>query len=141
MVLYEMARRDPAPLIAILDRDGAPADPQLCFVVGALAEAAKELALDPLIRTLRHRDPLVRWCAAGALIKLRTKQAIGPLVTALRDRSPMVQGEIVAAMRRSKFFRTPEAIEPLRRIVASNRLKTQWPGLWRDAQALLEEVL
>jgi len=141
LVLHEMARRDPQPLIDLLDHDGAPADPQLSFVVGALAEAPKQLALEPLVRALlRHRDSLVRWCAAGALIKLRSKQAIIPLVAALRDRSPMVKGEIIAAMRRSKFFRTKEATEPLRRIVASKRIKTQWPGLWGDARAVLAEL-
>jgi hypothetical protein len=140
MVLCAMARRDPGPLIDVLERNAAPCDPQLMFVVWALAEAPKAQALPPLIRALKHAHPTVRLSAAEALIALRSKRAIGPLVEALRDRAPMVRATVVHTMHDSTFFRTPAAIEPLRAIVRSTRAKRQSPGTWRMAVDLIARL-
>lgn len=140
MVLRAMGRRDLGPLVDILERNAAPGDPQLMFVVWALAEAPKARALPPLIRALKHADPTVRLSAAEALIALRSKRALGPLVEALRDRSPMVRHTVVKTMHSSKFFRTPAAIEPLQRIVQSPRAQRQSPGTCWMAVELLAEL-
>jgi HEAT repeat protein len=136
-VLQAIAKRDPRPLTAVLNRNDFPADPEIAFVAGALAEAPKGLALPPLLRALKHADPMVRWSSAEALVRLRSKRALPALVDALRDRSPAVRMAVVAAMHRSRFFRTPAAIEPLRRIVATPRLQRTSPGLCRMAAETL----
>jgi HEAT repeat protein len=140
IVLCAMARHDPAPLIAEIERNAVPPDPQLAFVVGALAEAPKAEALPALVRALKHANPFVRWMAAEALIRLRSKRAIGLLVEALRDRSPMVRHAVVQTMHSSKFYRTPAAIEPLRRTISSKKAKRHSPGTWRMAVDLLAEL-
>jgi HEAT repeat protein len=137
IVLRAIARRDAAPLIDVLERNAAPADPELMFLVGALEAGRKRQVLEPLIRALKHPSPVVRWSAAGALVRLRRPRATGPLTDALRDRSSMVHGTVVFALRDSKFYRTPAAIEPLRRIVRNQRTKKQLPGLWQAAREVL----
>lgn len=140
MVLGAMARHSPDALIAEIERNVVPPDPQLAFAVGALAEAPKDQALPALIRALKHANPIVRWSSAEALIRLRSKRAIGPLVEALRDRSPMVRHAVVQTMHSSQFFRTPAAIEPLRRIIQSTKAKRHSPGTWRMAVELLGQL-
>jgi len=140
VVLCDLARRNPRPLIDILEQGTVPPNPQLCFVVSALGFGPVDQVLAPLSRALRHPSKEVRWSAARALVKLRTKKAIGPLVKALRDRSTSVKFEVVEAMHASKFFWTSEAIAPLRRIVESSSIKSRAPGLWGRALEVLAKV-
>jgi HEAT repeat protein len=139
-VLSAIAARDAAPLIDVLERNAAPADPELTMLTAALADGRKEQVVDPLVRALKHPSAVVRWSAAFALVRLRSARAIQPLAAALRDRSPMVQGEIVEAMNKSAFYRTALAVEPLARIVRNQRTKKHWPGLWQSAQTLLAKL-
>ena len=136
-VLTAIAKRDAAPLIHVLERDGAPADPEMMLLVGALGAGRKAQVLQPLVLALKHPSAVVRWSAALSLVQLRSKKAVAPLTAALRDGSPMVQGTVVEAMLRSEFYRTPAAAPALQRIVRNRRTKKQWPGLWRNANALL----
>lgn len=139
-VLHEIAKRDATPLVQVLQRDGAPADPQLAMVASALAFGRKEQVLEPLFGALQHANPFVRWSAALSLVQLRSKKAVGPLTAALQDRSPMVYGAVVQAMHAGKFYRNPAAIEPLRRIVQRQSVQKNLPGLWRDAQTVLAKL-
>jgi len=136
-VLNEIAKRDATPLVQVLQRDGAPADPQLAMVASALTFGRKDQVVEPLIGALQHPNLFVRWSAVLSLVQLRSKQAMGPLTAALQDRSPMVYGAVVQAMQDGKFYRNPAAIEPLRRIVQRQHVRKNWPGLWRDAMAVL----
>src|SRR5262245_46089726 len=139
-VLNEIAKRDATPLVQVLQRNGAPADPQLLMVASALGFGRKDQVVEPLIGALHHPESVVRWSAALSLVQLRSKKAVGPLTAALQDRSPMVYGAVVQAMHGGKFYRNAAAIEPLRRIVQRQSVRKNLPGLWRDAQAVLTNL-
>ncbi len=139
-VLHETAKRDPFPLIEVLDRELFPADPHLVFVVSALGTSRTEASREALKRALRHRNLFVRWMAASGLARSPAKVAKPEMVVALRDRSPDVKFEAVEALRKRKALRSPEALEPLRRIVRSPSLQKHSPGLWRNARDLLAEM-
>ena len=135
-----MSSRNTGPLIDIVERGTVPAFPEMFFVVRALGFGPVDDVFGPLCQALKHPNVDVRSAAAQALVRLRTKKAIGPLVEALGDRSRSVKFNVVMAVHSSKFFRTPKAIGPLKRIVGSALIKRQSPGLWQRAQAVLAEL-
>jgi HEAT repeat protein len=135
-----MARTDPGPLIEVLDQNSFPADPELMFVVMALGQGKSREVVEPLSRALEHRDPYVRYEAAFCLSRLRNTAVPALMVRVLRDRSNTVKSVAVEALARKKQLRTPEAIPLLRRLVASQALQRNLPGMWKQVQKLLAEM-
>ena len=139
-VLIELARRDPQPLIDVLQQTAAPASTHLYELVESLAHADEHKVADVLISTLRHPDKWIRSSAAAALVKLRSKRAKLPLIEALKDRSSDVKSVVVFAMQSSAFLRDVRAVGPLSRIVASQSLQKHTPGLCEAAQDLISKI-
>ena len=83
---------------------------------------------------------LVAWCLAIALVALHTPEAAAALVPALSDAYGPVQFVAVQAIRDDDIFRVPDAIPPLRRIVADSRVKRMAPEIWEQARQALEEM-
>jgi len=139
-VLHEVAKRNPRPLIDVLQRKKATEDPQLVTIVWALGDAAPDRVIGPLSVAAKHRNKTVRWAAASALARLRSELACDALLEALRDKSSAVQFVAVEAMQACEVFRTPKAIEPLKRIAGNARIQKQSPGLWASANQLLARI-
>lgn len=136
-VLAEIAKSDPAPLLAHLD----PAEPNAMVYVFALGSAEpKPEVVAALARMVTCDDATVRYAAANSLVSLHTPGAAAALVPALSDTYPPVQAAAVQAVRDDTIFRVPEAVAPLRRIVADARLKRTAPETWEQARETLEEM-
>ena len=140
-ILAEVAKRDPAPLIDVLDRDAARPDPDLTFVVSALGYARPAEVVNALRRAQRHRNPYVRAEAASSLARFSNKAVAAAMVEALRDRSSSVQWVAVQALLRRKALRSPAAIPFLERIVRNASIRKHSPGMWDAARQLLDEML
>ncbi len=137
-ILKEIARRDPAPLLEVLDRDEIPPDPDLTFVVFALSGARPRDVVPHLLRAQRHRDVWVRWAAAEVLAGFGTAAVRAAMITALRDRSPMVKFVAVEALSKKKRLWSEGAVPLLWRIVSMPSVCKHSPGMLRMAQELLE---
>jgi HEAT repeat protein len=136
-ILAEIAKSDPIPLLEHLD----PADPNATVYVFALgsAEPTPEVVA-ALARMVTCDDATVRYAAANSLVCLHTLEAAAALVPALSDAYPPVQFAAVQAVRDDPIFRVPDAIAPLRRIVADTRIKRTAPETWDQAREALDEM-
>ena len=132
----EFARTVPDSLLKLLDKGAV--DPGLIY--WGLGSAKARPSLDALIAGLKHKNQYVRWLAAESLIRRRDKRAVPALVKALGDRSTSVKSSVVSAMKSNRMYRTPEALPLLQRIVDNKMIRRQSPGLWREAQMLLQRM-
>lgn len=139
-VLGDIARRNPATLIEVLEEDAVPPDPQMFFVISALRQANDECAVDALISALKHPDKTVRYGAASALVENKNKRVLAPLIEALNDRSSQVKFAIVEAMKHRRDLRDAGALESLKRIVESKSLQRNSPGLCDYAKEVIGKI-
>jgi HEAT repeat protein len=139
-VLAEIARRDPAPLIAVLTRDAAAPDPQLWLVASALGSATGRAVVEALALATRHGNPQVRYGAVTSLIRLRTAGTVEAVLRAIRDRSDLVRHVAVDAVARLKRYRVPAAAPHLRRLLASEAYTVRSPGTAALARRALADL-
>jgi len=132
----EFARTVPDSLLKLLDKGAV--DPGLIY--WGLGSAKGRPSLDALIAGLKHKNQYVRCMAAESQIRRRDKRAVPALVKALGDRSTSVKFLVVSAMKSNRMYRTPEAVPLLQRIVDNKMIQRQSPGLWREAQMLLQRM-
>ncbi len=137
-VLMEIAKRDPSPLLAVLDADSVQPDPDLTFVVFALSSARPAQVTPHLLKAQRHRDVWVRYAAADVLAGFGTAAARGAMITALRDRSSMVKFVAVEALAKKKRLWSEEAVTYLRKIAAMPSVAKHSPGMRRMVEELLD---
>ncbi len=136
-VLSEVAKADPGALLARLDA----AEPNATVYVSALGSAKPDPAvIAALGRMVTSEDATIRYAAANALVALHTPEAAAALVPALSDAYGPVQFVAVQAIRDDDVFRVPDAVPPLRRIVADSRVKRMAPEIWEQARQALEEM-
>jgi hypothetical protein len=140
--LNEIARRNPEPLIEILEEDSVPPSPQMFYLTSALKHTKSKQAVDALISALKHKDKMVRYGAASALASLKDKRIVAPLIGALSDRSSDVKFVVVMAMKNRDDLRDARALNPLKRITESKSLQKHAPGLCdyaKDVIRLIED--
>jgi HEAT repeat protein len=75
-------------------------DPQVGMVAAFLAGRMGEVAVEPLLVSLRDEDPVVRARAALALADLREMRAVAPLRAMLSDADPSVREAAGKALER-----------------------------------------
>lgn len=137
LLLAEVAKSDPGALLAHLD----PAEPNATIYVSALGSAApKPEIVAALGRMITSADATIRYAAANSLVRLHTPEAAAALVPALSDAYAPVQFAAVQAVCDDDVFRVPDALPPLRRIVADNRIKRMEPETWERAREALEDM-
>jgi len=131
-----LARTAPDALIDLMERD-----PDTEFmVVWALGNAKGKRSIDALVAALKHKNKWVRWAAVESLLRCRSEKAVDPLIDVLRDRSSMVKSPVVYAMAKQPMYRKRRALELLRKIVVSKSIGKNSPGLWKQAQQVVDII-
>jgi hypothetical protein len=139
--LYGIARVDPRPLIAALDRRPA----HTFNLLEALSCSRDEAAVRKLLEYAKHKDRWIRYeavtglasfAAASRVARSRRKAMLQPLLDALRDRSDWVRSAALAGVAK---IADRTAIEPLKRYLASKRLR-RYPGCQHQASELLKKL-
>lgn len=137
-VLDEIAKRDPAPLVEILQTDALSPDPEMWLLVHALGSAKKKTVVnEPLIAALKHENQFVRSAAASSLIKLKIRPSLDPLFDAICDRASDVTYTIVEAVNTIPFFQDVRAIPKLKQLLNRKRLPV---GTKRHAEQALKRL-
>lgn len=140
-VLYEIAKRNPEPLLGIVE--SATDSPPPFFVLHALEYVGKEhrpRVIDVLLPLLRHKDVWTRKTAVSVLAKMGSKSVIEPLLSALSDRSTDVKFAVVLALNSNAILRDARALEPLTRIVQNQSLKKNHPGICSEATKVIKKI-
>ena len=109
-------------------------------VYWALGGAKGRRSLDVLIAGLKDKCKFARWMAAHSLVERRSRRAVPALIEALRDRDGLVRTTVVSAMQSNQMYRRPEALPLLQRIVDSKFIQRRSPGLWKNAQEVIELI-
>lgn len=135
-IFNEMARTAPDALIDLMKQDS---DAEFA-VVWALGNAKGDRCLAALVAALSHKNKWIRWAAAESLVRYESKTAVDPLLDALCDRSSMVKSTVVIAMAKDSMYRKRRALDSLRRIVANHAIRKNSPGLWKEAQQVIDTI-
>ncbi len=115
--LWRIAKEHPRALIQALESEELAPDPFLWVICGALGSNKSDRTINALIKAAKHKNQYVRCSAVGSLANIRAERCIEPVVDAIRDRAFGVRMIAIEAITKDEFFRTPRAIESLRRVV------------------------
>jgi HEAT repeat protein len=91
-------------------------------------------AIELFSKAINDKDQYTRWAAATGLSGVGTRGASYLLVAALKDRSHLVKGAAVDAMLK---FRDPAAVPQLKKIIESEYLQKNAPGIVSSARKAL----
>lgn len=91
-------------------------------------------AIELFSKAINDKDQYTRWAAATGLSGVGTREASYLLVAALKDRSHLVKGIAVDAMLK---FRDPAAVPQLKKIIESEYLQKNAPGIVSSARKAL----
>ncbi|QDT15602.1 HEAT repeat domain-containing protein [Alienimonas californiensis] len=142
LLLWSLAKR-PDCEDAILDRLAAGSLSEQ-DTVQALGVMSGRRSLEALIELLNADEPWVRQCAVRALQRRNGEPAPAlatpALIDSLRDRSVLVKENVVSAMLSRAAFRTPAALQNLRRLRASDAFRQRHSHSWTKAGRVIELI-
>lgn len=126
-ILVSMGPITVAPLLDLLARK------QMEFSVARILGSIRDpRVIEPLINLLTHKNPPVRWAAAGSLKEQKATPAIEPLILRLRDRSSRIRSVAVEAL---SEFGDERALHPLRHL-----LRDRYPEIRSAAAKAIEQI-